>query len=227
MDADTSPLTPRSRALRRRQAKPKRLPTANVHPLTYVVRAELAFTQPPIWRRLELDSDLRLDQVHAVLQAAFEWDGHHLHEFSQYDGEGRVPSRTFKPASRSQRGDDATPEHKIRLNQVLGSARDQLHYVYDFGDNWHHVLTLEEVKERSATAPPARVVGGERSAPPDDCGGPLGYNHLCEVLDDPSHPEHDAMSERFEEVTWMSPVEFDPEWFDAEEIDEVARRALL
>ena len=70
----------RSRALRRRQS---RASTARRLPLrTLRVSTVLAYTDPPIWRRLELASDLRLDELHRVLQAAFDWEGGHLHQFS-------------------------------------------------------------------------------------------------------------------------------------------------
>src|ERR1022692_3845756 len=49
--------------------------------VTYRVRVDLEETSPPLWRRLELASDLYLDEVHAVIQAAFGWTDSHLHRF--------------------------------------------------------------------------------------------------------------------------------------------------
>ena len=45
------------------------------------VRVDLRHAAPPIWRRLELRSDLTLDVVHRVLQAAFGWTDSHLWRF--------------------------------------------------------------------------------------------------------------------------------------------------
>ena len=39
-------------------------------------------TKPPLWRRLELASDLFLNEVHDVIQTAFGWTDSHLHEFA-------------------------------------------------------------------------------------------------------------------------------------------------
>ncbi|MGH3276783.1 MAG: IS1096 element passenger TnpR family protein, partial [Streptosporangiaceae bacterium] len=47
--------------------------------VTYRVRADLQETRPPLWRRLEVASDLSLDQVHDVMKAAFGWTDSHLH----------------------------------------------------------------------------------------------------------------------------------------------------
>src|SRR5258708_12537723 len=49
--------------------------------VTYRVRIDLEGTGPPLWRRLELASDLFLDQLHDIIQVAFGWPDSHLHRF--------------------------------------------------------------------------------------------------------------------------------------------------
>ena len=46
------------------------------------IRVDLNHAKPPIWRRLDLRSDLTLDVVHQVLQVAFDWTDSHLHRFA-------------------------------------------------------------------------------------------------------------------------------------------------
>ena len=65
--SDTDPST------RRDLRRPPRVDLA-----TYRVRFGLDSSWPPIWRRLDLRSDLPLDAVHQVVQAAFSWDDYHL-----------------------------------------------------------------------------------------------------------------------------------------------------
>jgi len=50
--------------------------------VTYRLRIDLRGTRPPLWRRLELASDLFLDQVHEIIQVVFGWTDGHLHQFS-------------------------------------------------------------------------------------------------------------------------------------------------
>jgi len=50
--------------------------------VTYRVRVDLEGTDPPLWRGLELASDLFLDQVHDVIQVVFGWTDSHLHRFA-------------------------------------------------------------------------------------------------------------------------------------------------
>lgn len=35
-----------------------------------------------------------------------------------------------------------------------------------------------------------KCLGGERACPPEDCGGVPGYEAICSVLKDNTHPEH-------------------------------------
>lgn len=212
---------PRSRALRRRQSRAGK---ARRQPLrTLRVSAVLAYTDPAIWRRLELASDLRLDEVHCVLQAAFEWQGGHLHQFS-------TESRTWDAGSAADFGPGPFsaspapgPEGKTLLSQVLAAVGDRLEYVYDFGDNWEHVVMLEEIVEPAPGAPRACVVDGDRAAPLEDCGGVPGYEDLVTALAEPENPDHTHLVEWYVEVYGGSPADFDPAKVDIGALDQAVR----
>jgi hypothetical protein len=45
-------------------------------------------------------------------------------------------------------------------------------YVYDFGDGWTHVLTVEKVLAPEPGVRNPRCVSGRRACPPEDVGGP-------------------------------------------------------
>ena len=59
--------------------------------------------KPPVWRRLLVPADIRLDRLHEVIQTAIGWTDTHLHVFStrairfarqrRLRHEDRVPSR--------------------------------------------------------------------------------------------------------------------------------------
>jgi hypothetical protein len=68
---------------------------------------------------------------------------------------------------------------------------------------------------RARTAPLALaflggVFDGGGACPPEDCGGPGGYERLPDVLADPAHPDRD-------EVAIGRPI--DPEAFDRDSVD--------
>lgn len=42
----------------------------------------LGVSKPPVWRRLQLRADTRLDRLHEIIVAAFGWENYHMHVFT-------------------------------------------------------------------------------------------------------------------------------------------------
>jgi hypothetical protein len=96
-------------------------------------------------------------------------------------------------------------EAKVALRTVL-VAKQRISYLYDFGDDWHHAVLIKSVLAAAKGTTYPRVIAGRRSAPPEDCGGVWGYEHLLEVLAD---PEHEEFAELREWCPYFAPEEFD------------------
>jgi len=159
--------------------------------VVYRVRVHLDDSDPTIWRRLDLRSNLTLDLLHQVLQVAFDWTDSHLHRFSLGGGAFDRHSQLFLCAydvdnKEWPEDDDGLPAAKVRLDETLGEPGDVLHYLYDYGDNWELTLRLEEVLPAETDCPAALVVDGERAAPPEDCGHLVDADSLAEVVPDPA-----------------------------------------
>jgi hypothetical protein len=158
--------------------------------MLFRVRVDLKRSQPRIWRRLELRSNLTLDVLHKVLQTSFGWLDYHLWRFS-IGGEpfGRAGQAFLCPwdAEEAEEGDDGLPAASdVRLDEVLQDPGDVLFYVYDYGDNWELRLELEAVWDADPSSPAAALIDGRRAAPPEDCGGLVHGDDLAEVLEDPA-----------------------------------------
>ena len=125
--------------------------------VTYRLRIDLSGTEPPLWRQLEVASDLFLDELHWIIQVTFGWADHHRHEFQVHDGT------------------EGIPEEEVRLDQVLVRRGDKLFCAYDFGDGWAHLIKLEAVLPRPQSIPNARCLAGQRDGPAEDCGGVSRY----------------------------------------------------
>lgn len=67
------------------------------------------------------------------------------------------------------------------LDACLARPGDVLGYVYDFGDLWTHRITLDKVTVRPR-GPLPRCLAGRRACPPEDCGGPWGYETALKGL---------------------------------------------
>lgn len=169
----------------RREDEPRfELRDSPPEPVVFGVRVDLDGSQPPIWRRLEVAGDLPLPQVHTLLQASFGWFDAHLHSFAPVIPGSGPHMRPFpNPGTAEFCADNLPPEHEVRLDQVVTDVGDQLLYEYDFGDSWDHRITVETVRPRTDGDPRARLLGGDRAAPPEDCGGIWAYNDLVAVLD--------------------------------------------
>lgn len=176
------------------QASPSRSPELRRPPLVglriFHVRVDLKRSRPAIWRRLELRSDLTLDVVHRVLQAAFSWTDTHLWRFSLGGEPFDRAGQAFLCPWDVQEGDPgdvgAVPASEVRLDETMQDIGDALHYVYDYGDSWELILRLEDVSAARAVCPSAVLVAGRRAAPPEDCGGVTDGASLAELLEDPA-----------------------------------------
>jgi hypothetical protein len=169
----------------------------------YQLKITLKGAKPPIWRRVLVPADIRLDQFHDVIQGAMGWMNCHLHQFEAFGEFYGVPDGMF------DLGPEVLDETKVKLNELLQSEKDSIAYDYDFGDDWAHKITLEKILpfEQGQSLP--ICVTGRRACPPEDCGGVWGYANLLQALADPKHPEHEDMLE------WLGGP-FDPEDFHPE-----------
>ena len=172
----------------RQTATPSRRRPRRREPVTLRIRVDLDGIKPAIWRRVDLASDLTLDQLHDVLQSVFGWLDMHLHSFVRGDSRSDRFAERYLTAFDVSEGDDGVLESAVRLDELFAERGDKLFYTYDFGDSWEHTLVLESTTARSEGEPAARCVGGRREGPPEDCGGVWGYRELQErgrLLDDP------------------------------------------
>src|SRR6266404_389914 len=51
------------------------------NPPLYRLKIKLKGSKPPIWRRVVVRSDMRLNRLHTVIQVAMGWTNSHLHQF--------------------------------------------------------------------------------------------------------------------------------------------------
>ena len=136
----------------------------------FCVRVDLDDARPSIWRRLDLRSEVTLDVLHQVLQAAFSWDDYHLHRFSlggrPFDRVSQVFLCPYDADNPEFEDGDGPEASQVRLDQTLHDLGDKLHYLYDYGDNWELTLHLEQVMTALDGYPTAVLVDGRRADQP-------------------------------------------------------------
>jgi hypothetical protein len=134
--------------------------------------------QPQVLRILDVPAGCTLPELHAVLQVGLGWTDSHLHQF--------VTDRA-RYGGRSDLWADEMDDEQDEDGVLLRTMPQRFTYLYDFGDGWTHDV---EILGPGGSEP--GCVFGEGACPPEDCGGPSGYEQLLEVL---AHPEHEEFEE--------------------------------
>ncbi len=183
--------------------------------MTFQFKIQLqGITNPPVWRRVVVPADTTFSMFHLVIQAAMGWFDAHLYSFSP-SGYGSIPWIEEEPDEDDLidfgiRNKKSTPASDIKLSDIFKKKGQTFTYIYDFGDDWTHKITLEEIDKKNISPFP-KLIAGKGTCPPENCGGPMGYERMKEVLTDKNHPEYQDLKE------WL--YDFDEEdLFDEDEI---------
>lgn len=178
----------------------------------YQIKVTLKGSKPPIWRRLQVPANTRLDKLHNIIQVAMGWFNAHLHQFIVDDTYIGLLHPDY-----DMWGAEMLDEKKYRLNQIAPGEKSRFIYEYDFGDSWEHVILVEKILPPEKGVHYPRCIKGKRACPPEDVGGIWGYADLLEAIKDPKHPELEQMLE------WVGD-DFDPEAFDLDETNETLEK---
>jgi len=184
----------------------------------YQFKITLKDINPLIWRRIQVPKTCTFWDFHVAIQDSMGWFDGHLHEFEINNPLTGlkiligIPEEEFADYK-------VLPGWKIKIADYFLKENKSANYIYDFGDNWRHKITLEKIlpKENNVTYP--LCVKGERACPPEDCGGTYGYEDFLKIIGDPDDEQHE------EKLEWIG-GEFNPEHFDPNEVtfDDPAER---
>jgi hypothetical protein len=172
----------------------------------FQLKFTLKHIKPPVWRRLLVSDDMNLLQLHDLIQAVFGWWDYHLHLF-EIAGMEFVNTPDWE-----EDGEQYQDDSRAKLGDLIPRfvpEGGKFIYIYDMGDYWEHEIQVEKILPDSDQQKTPMILAGRRRCPPEDVGGPWGYENFLEAIRDPRHPEHDSFLE------WIG-GEFDPEDFDLE-----------
>ena len=181
------------------------------------LRITLDDIEPTIWRTVEVPLTASLKLLHEVIQAAMPFQDYHLFQFREGPVRYAIPDPEWP--------DGNTRSAKTtKLGALVDRGTTVFAYTYDFGDNWTHTVTVEEVGPADPDAAYPRFLDGARRAPPEDVGGTMGYEEFLEAVTKPRHRERKRMLE------WYGGP-FDPDAMDRETIEtgmsKLARRRAI
>ena len=175
--------------------------------MTYQFKIQLKnISNPSVWRRVLVSDTCTFHDLHRIIQQVFPWGDYHMYQFSP-SGYGSHPVISIP-------NDDVWDVSELesnmtKLNEVFKTEKQTYTYIYDFGDDWIHKITLEKILPDTIFHP--KCIKGKGKCPPEDCGGPWGYENLLEILEHPKHEEYKNMRE------WLG-LEKNEKW-NVEEFD--------
>ncbi len=82
----------------------------------YQIKVTLRDSRPPIWRRIQVQSDITFADLHSILQCVMGWDDAHLHQFI-------VRGKRYGPPDKEDIGPRNTrDERKHALSELVSGA---------------------------------------------------------------------------------------------------------
>ena len=144
-------------------------------------------TEPSVTRTLLVPVTLRLDRLHLVIQTAMGWGNAHLYAFLAGSKRWARPDPGFD--------DDALPVGTASLADIIAaSGAAPIRYIYDFGDDWVHLITVQTTDAPVSGDLYPKLVEVVGNCPPEDVGGLPGYEHFLDAIADKQHPDHSHLT---------------------------------
>lgn len=176
----------------------------------FQLKVTLLETDPPVWRRIQVPGCYSFWDLHCAITDAFGWLDYHLHLFTVRNPKTGKQDHFGIPED--EEDDDLVgyatrPGWMTSISHYFTPENTIADYLYDFGDDWHHSVVLEEILPKSKKGTYPRCIGGEKACPPEDCGGSSGYQRFKKAVAFHNAVDHD------EQLQWAGGW-FDPDWFD-------------
>ena len=169
---------------------------------SYILHIAIVFSDPLIWRRIQVPGSYTLAQLHHVIQRSMGWSDSFVHQFL-------IGKISYEPAMggagiRESRRFD---EQNYRLHTLEESMRFMFTYFYDAGQGWEHEISLEEVVPPARPLDHAIIMAGERACPPESVDDIHAYRELLAASRNPESKSRNRLRE-------LAGPAFDPEFFD-------------
>ena len=165
-------------------------------------------------RRLRVPANMTFERLHKLLQTAFRWKNYHLYDFGLFKewSDDFYATADVELVVESDQYDayESNPEAisiaGVKLSDYLPEY-DKILYRYDFGDDWHHYIEVENVINDCEDNLPI-LLSGEGDSPPEDVGGTGGFIEFLEVIANPEHEEYEHYTQ-WSKSQWWKPFDFE------------------
>ncbi|WP_327141161.1 IS1096 element passenger TnpR family protein [Nocardia sp. NBC_01327] len=140
--------------------EPRRPRRSSTH--TYRVMVESVKPNGRIWRRLEVASDLYLDELQDLLETALGWEYQQRKHFGSAAVYKDYDTQHYLCSWEIERGWRGVPLDRVRLDELLVEAGDELFHRNGPRKEWQRVVRVEAVREFHADSPRAVCLEGPK-----------------------------------------------------------------
>lgn len=132
---------------------------------SYVLHISITFSDPLIWRRVQVPGTLTLTQLHDTIQQSMGWSDSHVHQFL-------VGKISYEPTMKTKAPREAKrfDEYKYKLHTLEEGMRFMFSYLYGAGEGWEHEIHLEEIVPPTHQLRQPILLAGENACPPETIG---------------------------------------------------------
>ena len=182
----------------------------------------------PCWREVLVPATCTFLDLHIIIQRVFNWYDEHLFNFEMVAHSTNVHMEEYAfqvPEDACiPRGYALAEACEVLLGDIFPRSRTA-RYSYDYGDGWEHKVKLVKTL-RNADATTPQLVAGEGDAPPEDVGGPGGFEDFLIAISNPFNEEClDAL--KWGEAQGYTSFELEKKQRELEECFEDDRRTWL
>lgn len=171
--------------------------------------------RPNIWRRILVPGYFTFWELHLAITDSMGWYDYHLHQFEVLNPRSGRKELIGVPDTYGIV--EVVDGKTVKIADYFTAPKCKANYEYDFGDGWNHEVLLQKILLPSPAVKYPICVGGKRACPPEDCGGPWGYQELLSIMSNPDHGEYKEHKDWLEHMGYAD-GEFDPEHFDSQSI---------
>jgi hypothetical protein len=154
----------------------------------YKIKVTLVGTIPIVWRRLFVLHTMSLDTLHLIIQTAMGWKNEHPYIFKK----GNLQ---YGKVSEEDSGTPDINDSSISLNMLLDTVGDTMNYVYDFGDNWEHVIVHEGIVVRGLIPCLSLCYKAKGTCPCEGSGGLSAYYEKLKNANDVNNPKREDLQD--------------------------------
>jgi len=145
----------------------------------YQLKLAIPFSDPLIWRSIQVPGRMTLAEMHRTIQACMGWEDSDSHQFLV----GKIfyqPGFGIEDFKRKPEYDEAA----FQLHQLEEGMQFLFSYLYDGGDGWELQIAVEEILPPGAVGPSPLLIDGATGCPPEEVGDIHQYQTLLSALDE-------------------------------------------